>query len=90
MSLTITELADASGCHPDLVEVFERAGVIESIRYSDGTVRYRESTISRLSQGLRLRRDLGINLTALGLVLDLLERVERLEDELQRARAYQT
>ena len=86
ITLSTMELADASGCHSELVEVFERVGVIESIRYSDGTVRFRESSISRMSQGLRLRRDLGVNLTSLGLVLDLLERVEQLETELEQTR----
>ena len=40
--------------------------------------------LPRVRRMLRLRRDLQVGWTSLGLVLDLLERVERLERELAR------
>jgi chaperone modulatory protein CbpM len=38
----------------------------------------------RIQRLLRLRRDLGINYNAAGLILDLLERIDDLEARLQR------
>jgi hypothetical protein len=43
--------------------------------------------VVRLRKAIRLRRDLGVNLAAAGIVLDLLDRLEAMELELERLRA---
>jgi len=84
--LTIEELARRSGCHPELVERLARFGVIEPSEGAGGPPRFASSALARLRRAVRLRRDFGLNASALGLVLDLLERVEALEAELDRRR----
>lgn len=86
-TLSLTELARQSGCHPDLVERLAWIGVIDSIAMPGAGLRFETSSIARLRRAMRLRRDLGINANSLGLVLDLLERIEDLEDELNRLKA---
>ena len=43
-------------------------------------------TLDRVQRALRLRQDLRVGNVSLGLVLDLLERIDRLETELEQRR----
>ena len=47
----------------------------------------RRATAGRLRRMLRLHRDLGVNLDGAAIIVDLLERLERLEAELARSSA---
>jgi MerR family transcriptional regulator/heat shock protein HspR len=47
-----------------------------------GTREFTADTAARLRRMLRLRRDLRVNLTGAAIIVDLLERVERLEAKL--------
>ena len=83
-SLTAEELAGRCGLHPGTLEPYIRLGVVTS---HASTGRFPVRAVVRLRKALRLRRDLGVNLTAVGIVLDLLERQEAMELELERLRA---
>jgi MerR family transcriptional regulator, heat shock protein HspR len=50
------------------------------------TGEFPSATAARLRRMLRLRRELHVNLVGATIILDLLERLERLETELARAR----
>jgi chaperone modulatory protein CbpM len=50
------------------------------------TGEFTSATAARLRRMLRLRRDLHVNLIGATIILDLLERLDRLESELARAR----
>ncbi len=76
-------LAHATGLHPDLVQRLFCIGLLEPVAESGGKPLYSEETILRLRRMLRLRRDLGLSWHSLGLVMDLLERVEALEAQLK-------
>ena len=41
---------------------------------------------TRLKRMLRLHHDIGVNLTGAAIIIDLLERVDRMETELRRLR----
>ena len=82
MTLSLMELARLSGCHAVLLERLVDCGVIEPARQVAGVSRFQLSALQRLMRGLRLKRDLGVSLAALPLVLDLLERVDELHVKL--------
>ena len=67
------------GLPPYLVETFEELGVI-SIR--EGLVAAEE--IRRLFKILRLKNCLGVDLASGAIIMDLLDRIETLEEEIRR------
>lgn len=82
---SLEEVADSAGCHPRMVEQFVRFGVIEAARPgAPETMGFTFAALRRLRRGLRLRRDLGVPVSAMPLVLDLLERIDDLETEVRR------
>jgi hypothetical protein len=84
--ITLTDLARESHCTPSLIERLVSSGVIESVGGTGAEMLFDLSAIRRLKRGLRLEHDLGIDTNDLALVLDLLDRIDELEEELQRIR----
>ena len=60
------------------LEHFQALGMIEL----EGD-QIRADDLRRLRKALRLRRSLGVNLTGAAVILELLERIEALEDEIR-------
>jgi DNA-binding transcriptional MerR regulator len=71
--------ADRCGLHPDLIQRFVSLGLIDPTPGTAGEVLFTLSQVSRVDRMIRLRSDLGLNYNALGLVVELLERIEQLE-----------
>ncbi len=67
------------GLPRDLLRKMDRLGII-SIRQNY----VRTDQIARIFKALRLRRALGINLMGAGVILDLLEEMEALQNKLER------
>ncbi|AGL02738.1 chaperone modulator CbpM [Desulfoscipio gibsoniae] len=67
------------GIHPDMLQQLAEFGVIEVRR---GRVPVQQA--QRLHRMLRLRQNLGVNLHGAVIIMDLLERIEQLEDEIER------
>lgn len=65
--------------HPDFIEALAELGIVEVSRGHMPA-----SHAVRVNKLLRLRRGLGINLPGAAVILDLLERVEMLEEEIAR------
>jgi len=90
--LDVQALAARCGVHPELVERLVVLGLLEPTAANPGgdarapALWFHQDQVERLGRLLRLRRDLAINYSALGLVLDLLERVEQLEAREHRRR----
>lgn len=80
-SLTIIELARHCGTTPRLIERFWALGLIEHEPEAE-ELRFSAEVLTRINTMLRLRRDLGVGVSAMGLVFDLLERIETLERRL--------
>jgi len=80
--LELGEVARLTGTHPGLVERMVCLGLIEpEVRIPQ--LLFPPSTIQRIYRILRLRNDLGINWIGVGLVLDLLDRIDELEQRLE-------
>ena len=65
--------------HPELLRILEELGVVE-IR--EETIRPRQ--LQRVYRMLRLRQTMGVNLPGAAIILDLLERIEALQAEVDR------
>jgi len=77
--LRLDVFSERCGLHPDLIRRFVVLGLVEpEIRRND-TLWFAPAQVRRVERMLRLRGDLGLNYNALGLVIELLERIEELE-----------
>jgi len=77
--LRLEVFAARCSLHPDLVRRFVSLGLIEPVEGAGQEMVFSATQIGRVDRMVRLRSDLGLNYNALGLVVDLLERVEQLE-----------
>ncbi|HRY23874.1 MAG: chaperone modulator CbpM [Geminicoccaceae bacterium] len=84
--LDLDELCALCGVQADhLVEMVE-AGVIRPEGDRQTVWRFSAVAVMRSRKALRLRRDLDINLPGLAVTLDLLDEVDRLQNELKSLR----
>ncbi len=72
--------------HPQTLRLYERLGLVAPQRVNSKNRMYSEYDIERLQQIQRLTRDLGVNLAGVEVILDLLDRVERLQTEVDALR----
>ncbi len=84
--LTLEDLANAAGLHPELVEKFVGYGLLEPSANTGSHPLFPASSVERLRCILRLRRDLGVNLAGVAVILEMRERIENLQRELKRLR----
>ena len=85
--LTLEELASAAGLSPELVDVFVRYQLVEPAVNTGPYPLFHTSTVDRLQRILRLRQDLGVNLSAVAVILEMIERIEELQTELRLLRS---
>ena len=77
MSLDV--FAERTGLHPDLARKLVALGLIDARRDPGGEILFEPSAVAHAARIQRLRTGLGLNYSAIGLVLDLLDRIEKLE-----------
>lgn len=77
--LSLDGFARASGLHPELVVRFVNLGLLEASVDSRGQLRFAPGQLRRAERIERLHSGLPLNYASLGLVLDLLERIDHLE-----------
>jgi MerR family transcriptional regulator/heat shock protein HspR len=77
----ISVAAELAGVHPQTLRIYERRGLINPYRTPGGTRRYSQEDIERLELIQELT-DQGLNLEGVKRVLNLRERIERLETDL--------
>lgn len=83
----LESFARVTGLHPDLVRRFVALGLIEATRDATGELWFVPAQIAAAARIRRLRAGLSLNYAALGVVIDLLDRVAELEAALHtRAR----
>jgi chaperone modulatory protein CbpM len=85
--LPVDDFAAAAGLHPDLVHRLVTLGLLDGDRGAGDVLVMPATELPRAARIARLRIGLGLNLTAVGLVLDLLDRIDELEAAL-RTRPY--
>jgi DNA-binding transcriptional MerR regulator len=82
--LTLEGLAKQTGLHPTLIEQFVEYGLIEPAERMGAQSRFDIDCVVRVRKIERLRHDLGANLASVAVILDLLDRMSRLEKEVER------
>jgi MerR family transcriptional regulator/heat shock protein HspR len=74
-------------CHPQTLRMYERMGLINPGRTEANVRLYSDADIERVRQIKRLTQEMGINLAGVEVVLHLLDRIERMNEELELLRA---
>lgn len=83
--LSLEEVADRCGMHVQVVSHLVTLSVLDAHRDEHGRLWFDNRAPALIVRALRLREDLGLNYAALGLVLDLLDRIDDLERALRRS-----
>lgn len=86
-TLTLETVADRAGLHPELVRRFVALGLVDARRDAAGRLVFPLTAPATLARVERLRTGLCLNYASIGLVLDLLDRIGRLEAALRRSGA---
>lgn len=81
--LSLDTVASRTGLHPDLVRRFVALGLLDASRDASGRLWLTADAVVTVARIRRLHDDLGLNYAAVGLVLDLLDRIARLEAALR-------
>jgi DNA-binding transcriptional MerR regulator len=81
--LDLEAFARATGTHPELVTRLVALGLLDAERDAAGRLCFPPRQVAVMARIQRLRAGLALNYAALGLVLDLLDRLEAAEASLQ-------
>jgi chaperone modulatory protein CbpM len=84
--LDIAQFAAAAGLHPELVRRLVTLGLLETIPNPPGAggIRFAPAQLEVAARIQRLRAGLGMNYASIGLVLQLLDRIDHLESTLRQ------
>jgi MerR family transcriptional regulator/heat shock protein HspR len=72
------------GVHPQTLRLYEREGLLAPSRTEGKTRLYSDEDLERLEFILNLTRDLGVNLAGVEVVLSMRDRLNRLQEDLER------
>jgi len=81
--------ATRCGLHPEMVRRLVALGLVSCRQDARGILLFEPSALVTVARIQRLRTGLGLNYAAIGLVLDLLDRIEELESASRRRSASQ-
>jgi DNA-binding transcriptional MerR regulator len=78
--LTLSEVAYECGLHPELIERLVDLGLIDTVEgHAEGEVLFHWDVVPQLRRIVRLRNHLGVNYAGIGVILELMARIESLE-----------
>jgi chaperone modulatory protein CbpM len=81
--LTLMQLCDACGTSPEEIIEMIHEGILENRGRGKTSWRFSYYTVHRYRKANRLKNDLGINLSGVAMVLELLDRIDELESRLK-------
>jgi MerR family transcriptional regulator/heat shock protein HspR len=80
----ISSVAEQYGVHPQTLRLYEREGLLKPSR-SDGNTRlYTDEDLERLEVILKLTRDLGVNLAGVEIVLNMREKMDAMQKQIEQ------
>lgn len=68
--------------HPQTLRMYERLGLVRPARIGSKNRMYSESDLDRLRQIQRLTQEMGVNLAGVEVILSLLEKMQRMQEEM--------
>lgn len=84
----ISVVAERYGIHPQTLRLYEREGLIKPTRSAGNTRLYDEEAIRRLEIILTLTRDLGVNLAGVEVILNMKDRMDKMQGDYDRLLEY--
>jgi len=79
----ISAVAEQYEIHPQTLRLYEREGLLAPSR-SDGNTRlYTDEDLERLEVILKLTRDLGVNLAGVEIILNMREKMEAMQQQIE-------
>ena len=75
-------VADMFDVHPQTLRTYEREGLIRPGRSQGNTRLYSDEDVARIELILRLTKELGVNLAGVEVILNMRERMERMQREM--------
>lgn len=81
---TISAVAELFEIHPQTLRLYEREGLLKPSRSVGNTRLYEDSDLERLEVILSLTRDLGVNLAGVEIILNMREKMNRMQSEFER------
>ncbi len=87
---TISVVANQFSVHPQTLRLYEREGLLKPSRTEGNTRLYTEADMSRLETILSLTRDLGVNLAGVEIILNMREKMEEMQHQMQEFVGYVT
>src|SRR5215469_5378696 len=79
----ISSVSEQYDIHPQTLRLYEREGLLKPSR-SDGNTRlYTDDDLERLDVILKLTRDLGVNLAGVEIILNMREKMEEMQRQIQ-------
>ncbi len=79
----ISVVADQYNIHPQTLRLYEREGLLKPSRTEGNTRLYTEKDLERLEIILSLTRDLGVNLAGVEIILNMREKMEAMQRQMQ-------
>ena len=79
----ISAVSEMYDIHPQTLRLYEREGLLTPSRTDGNTRLYTEEDIERLEFILNLARDLGVNIAGIGIILQMRERMEEMNRQMQ-------
>lgn len=87
-SYMISIVADRYDIHPQTLRLYEREGLLKPSRTDGNTRLYSEEDLERLETILSLTRDLGVNLAGVEIILNMREKMDRMQHEVNEFMSY--
>ena len=79
----ISAVAEMYEIHPQTLRLYEREGLLKPSRTEGNTRLYTEDDLKRLAVILSLARELGVNISGIAVILQLRERIEEMQRQMQ-------
>jgi MerR family transcriptional regulator/heat shock protein HspR len=79
----ISAVAEMYEIHPQTLRLYEREGLLKPSRTEGNTRLYTDEDLQRLEFILTLARDLSVNISGIAIILQMRERMEEMQHQIQ-------
>ena len=80
----ISAVAEQYQVHPQTLRLYEREGLLKPSRSEGNTRLYTDEDLERLEVILKLTRDLGVNLAGVEIILNMREKMEEMQRQIEQ------